>query len=88
MMGGAASHGRPQVTQEDHVERAGERGTTWTCLAGGKEEEYTEYVAHVRRVFCSTEDWSTAALDPGAWYNNTVQVVCKGGCRVLAAWMR
>ena len=29
-------------------------------------------------------DWSTAALDPGAWYNT----VCELGCRFMAAWVR
>ena len=29
MFAGAAPHGGLQVTQEDHVGRAGERGTTW-----------------------------------------------------------
>ena len=33
--GGAAPHGRSQVTQEDPVRRAGHRGTTW---AGGEGE--------------------------------------------------
>ena len=29
VVGGAAPHGRPHVTQEGHVGRAGERGKTW-----------------------------------------------------------
>ena len=33
MVGVAVSHGQPQVTQEGHVGRAGERGKTW---AGGR----------------------------------------------------
>ena len=33
--GGTAPHGRPQVTQEDHVGRAGECGTTWAGVEGG-----------------------------------------------------
>ena len=36
MVGGAAPHGRPQVTPEGHVGRAGQRGETW---ATGEEEE-------------------------------------------------
>ena len=35
-------------------------------------------------MFDNTVDWSTAALDPGAW-NNTV---CEGGCRYMVAWVR
>ena len=35
-------------------------------------------------LFGVTEDWSTAALDPGAWYNT----VHGGGCRFMAAWVR
>ena len=63
-VGGVAPHGRPQVTQEGHVARAGERGTT---LAGGGGEKWTDCVAKDRRVFGITGDWSTAALDPGVW---------------------
>ena len=37
-----------------------------------------------RRVFDNTVDWSTAALDPKAWYST----VCEGGCRFMAAWVR
>ena len=36
---------------------------------GGKEKERTDYVAEDRRVFGIKADWSTAALEPGAWYN-------------------
>ena len=36
------------------------------------------------RLFGITEDWSTAALDPGAWYNT----VHEGGCRFMAAWVK
>ena len=31
-----------------------------------------------------TGDWSTAALNPGAWYNTE----CVGDCRLSAAWVR
>ena len=33
------------------------------------------------RLFGVTGDWRTAALDPGAWYNN----IC---CRFMASWVR
>ena len=35
MGGGAATRRRPQVTQEGHVERAEEAGTTWARGKGG-----------------------------------------------------
>ena len=35
VVGGAAPHGPPQVSQEGHAGRAGERGTLW---AGGEGE--------------------------------------------------
>ena len=82
MVGGTAPHGRPQVTHEGNVaragENAGERGP------GGKEKKWTDCVAKNRRMFGTTKDWSTAALDPGAWYNT----VCEGVRRFIAAWVR
>ena len=36
------------------------------------------------RLFDITGDWSTTALDPGAWYNT----VHEGGCRFMAAWVK
>ena len=38
---------------------------------GGKEKEWTDCVADKFRLFGVTGDWSTAALDLGAWYNST-----------------
>ena len=35
-------------------------------------------------MFGITGDWSTAALDPGVWYNT----VYEGGCRFMAAMVR
>ena len=57
------------------LENAGKRGP------GGKKKEWTDCVADDLRLFGITGNWSTAALDPGAWYN-TVQ---EGGCRCMAA---
>ena len=34
-------------------------------------------------MFSATRDWSTAALDPGAWHNTT----SKRGYKFDAAWM-
>ena len=50
MIGGTAPHGRPQVTQEGRVLRAGKRGKTST---GGKEKEWTDCLAEEeeRRLF-------------------------------------
>ena len=36
------------------------------------------------RLFGITGNWSTAALDPGVWYN----IVHEGGCRFMAAWLK
>ena len=69
MCGGTAPHGRP-VSQEDHIGRAGERGTTmlrrFRCVQiflkrkpREKEKEQTECVAaEDRRVFGITGDRS------------------------------
>ena len=81
MVEGAAPHGRPQVTQEGDVGRAGELETTWT---GGEEKEWTDGVAKDLRAFCARGDWSTATLDPGILYN----IVCKEGCRFMGARTR
>ena len=51
---------------------------------GGEEKEWTDCVADDLRLSGVTEDWRTAALDPGAWYNK----VHEGGCRFMAAWVR
>ena len=51
---------------------------------GGKDKEWTDCVAEDRRVLGITVDWSTAALDLGAWYNT----MCEEGCRFMAAWVR
>ena len=78
LVGGAAPHGRRQVTQEGHVGRAGEHGpgergnngrTAWQRIVG---------------FFGITGDWSTAALDPWIWYST----LCEGGCGFTAAWER
>ena len=36
------------------------------------------------RLFGIMGDWSTAALDPGAWCST----VREGGCRIMAAWVK
>ena len=41
-------------------------------------------VADDLRLFGITGDWSTAALDPGAWYS----AVHEGSCRFMAAWVK
>ena len=86
MVGGAAPHVRPQVTQEDNVGRAGERGKTW---AGG-EVKITDRLRGkgLLRVGIM-EDWSTAVLllDPGVQHYQ-YSTVCKGGCRFMVTWVR
>ena len=44
------------------LENAGKRGP------GEKEKEWTDCVADGLRLFETTGDWGTAALDPGVWY--------------------
>ena len=51
---------------------------------GRKEKEWTDCVAEDLRLFGTTGDWSTAALDPGVWYST----VYEGGCRFMAAWVK
>ena len=57
---------------------AGKRGP------GGNEKEWTDCRAEGLRLFGMTEDWSTAALDPGVQYST----VREGGCRFMAAWVK
>ena len=71
-------HRLPKRVMSGELENAGKRGR------GGKEKEWTDYVADDLRLFGVTGDWRTAALDPGAWYN----IVHEGGCRFMAAWVR
>ena len=78
MVGGAAPHGRPQITQEGHVERAGERRTTW---AGGEEEIMDGLPGRALSDVWHHGGWSPAPLDPWVWYS----IVCKGDCMVMAA---
>ena len=57
---------------------AGQRGP------GGKEKKWTDRVAEDRWVFGIMGNWSSAALDPGAWYN----AVCEEGCRFMVVLAR
>ena len=60
------------------LENAGKRGP------GGEEKEWTDCRAEDLRLFGIRGDWSTAALDPGAWDST----VLEGGCRFTAAWVK
>ena len=71
-------HRLPKRVMSEELENAGKRGP------GGKEKEWTDFVADDLRLFGVTVDWRTAALDPGAWYNT----VHEGGCMFMAAWVR
>ena len=51
---------------------------------GGKEKEWTDYVAEDLRVFSITGDWSIVALDPRVWYST----VREGGRRFMPAWVK
>ena len=45
---------------------------------GGEEKKWTDCMAEDLQLFGITGDWSTAVLDPGAWYST----VREGGCSV------
>ena len=51
---------------------------------GENGEKWTDCVAEDLRLFGITGNWSTAALDPAAWYST----VHGGGCRFMAAWVK
>ena len=68
----------PKRVMSGELENAGKRGP------GGKEKEWTDCVAGDLQLFDITGDWSTAALDPGVWYNT----VHEGDCRFMAAWVK
>ena len=61
MVGSATPNGQPQVTKEDHVGRAGERGITWTRREGKK---WRDRVAEDRRTFGITGDDRTNRRTP------------------------
>ena len=56
-------HRLPKRAMSGELENAGKRAP------GREEKEWTDCVADDLRLFGVTGDWSTAALDPGAWYN-------------------
>ena len=68
----------PKRVMSRELEDAGKHGP------GGKGKEWTDCVADDLRLFGITGDWSTAALDPGAWYS----AVHEGGCRFMVAWVK
>ena len=70
MVGGAAPHGRPQVTQEGHVGRRRALGNTGERGNLGRGEgttKWTDCVAEDQPVLDSMGYWSTSALNPGAY---------------------
>ena len=71
-------HRLPNRVMSGELENAGKRGP------GGKEKEWTDYVADDLRLVGVTGDRSTAALDPRVWYST----VREGGCRLMAAWVK
>ena len=72
-------HRLPKRVMPGKLENAGKRGP------GGKEKKWTDCVAEDLRLFGTTGDWSTPALDPWSWYYSTVR---EGGCRFMAAWVK
>ena len=71
-------HRLPKKVMSRELENVGKRGP------GVKEKEWTDCVADNLQLFTITGDWSTAALNPGAWYDT----VHERGCRFMAAWVR
>ena len=71
-------HRLPQRVVSGELENAGK------CGPGGKENKWTDCVAENLRLFGIAGDWSTAALDPEAWYST----VREEGCRCMAAWVK
>ena len=71
-------HRLPKRVVSGELVNAAKRGL------GGKEKEWTDCVADDLRLVGITGDWSTAALDPGAWYST----VHEGGCRFMAVWVK
>ena len=63
---------------------SGELENAGKCGTGGKEKEWTDYVAEDNWILGITGGWSTAALDPGVWYST----LREGGCRFIAAWVK
>ena len=74
-----SGHRFPKRVMSGELENAGKHRP-----GGGEKEEWTDCVADELRLFGITGDWSTAALDPGAWYS----AVHEGGCRFMAAWVK
>ena len=68
----------PMKIMSGELENEGQRGPA------GEEKKWTGCVAEDRRLFGTTGDWSTAALDPGVWYNT----VGERDYKFLAAWVR
>ena len=67
------NHRLPERIRLEELENAGQ------CEPAKKEKEWMDHDAEDSQVFGVTGDWSTAALDPGAWYNT----VCEGSCRSI-----
>ena len=71
-------HSLPKRVMSGELENTEKRG------AGGKEKQWMDCVVDDLRLFRIPGDWSTAALDPGAWQS----AVHEGGCRFMAAWVK
>ena len=56
----------------------------WVSVAITKNRGSVDCVAEDRRVLGITGGWSTATLDPGAWYST----VCEGGWARVGLWPR
>ena len=83
VVGGAAPHGRPQVTTQEgqHVGRAGERRKTWVEegeIMDGLRNRGSSGVWHHEGLEYRP------ALNPGVCYST----VCIEGCRFMSAWLK
>ena len=72
-------HRLPKRVMSGELENAGKRG-----LGGRRKSGRTAWQMIFGYLFGVTEDWRTAALDPGTSYNK----VREGDCRFMAAWVR
>ena len=88
MVGGAAPHESPQVTQEGHLGRAGERGKTWAGRGGRRNNGRTAW----QRIVGYLASRGTGAPPHVTLGCGLVQqapyVRGEGGCRFMPAWVK
>ena len=75
-------HRLPKRVMSGELENSGKRGPE------GKEKDWTDCVADDLRLFGITGNWSSAALDPGAWYGMVWYSAVHGGRGAVNLWPR